>query len=133
MLHKAMDEWVSFPLTRRTGHSLQAVLVYKPCRVEIQLWPAPERQVHSFSSSRSEMSFTRTLVFRSYDLGRDSNLILTFDNSKIPGIYKDVFPTAFKYVFTIFTAAYLRHFPPESLLSGRQVGILGHHQRLLSH
>ncbi|KAM6501634.1 hypothetical protein JOM56_001611 [Amanita muscaria] len=42
------------------------------------------------------MSFTRTLTFRSENLGRLSVLILTFDDSKTPGIYNTVFPTAFK-------------------------------------
>ncbi|KAM6494840.1 hypothetical protein JOM56_009463 [Amanita muscaria] len=40
--------------------------------------------------------FTRTLTFRSNKLGRDSVLVLTFDDSSIPGIYHTVFPTAFK-------------------------------------
>jgi len=40
--------------------------------------------------------FVRNLVFRSRNLGRDSTFVLTFDDSKIPGIYHTVFPTAFK-------------------------------------
>lgn len=56
------------------------------------------------------MSFTRTLTFRANDLGKTSALVLTFDDNATPGIFKDVFPTAFKvssfkakgpYVFTV--------------------------------
>jgi hypothetical protein len=49
--------------------------------------------------------FSVTLHFRSKDLGKDSTLVLTFDDDKtIPGIYKDIFPTAFKYVcFSVFS------------------------------
>jgi len=38
----------------------------------------------------------RILTFRTNDLGMLSTFVLTFDDEKIPGIYKDVFPTAFK-------------------------------------
>jgi len=41
-------------------------------------------------------AFTRTLTFRSNNLGKDSTLVLTFDDMAIPRIYEDVFPTAFK-------------------------------------
>lgn len=44
--------------------------------------------------------FDRILNFRSHDLGKDSILILTFDDNKIPGIYRKVFPTAFKYAYS---------------------------------
>jgi len=40
--------------------------------------------------------FIRKLNFKSYDLGTKATLVLTFDSEKIPGIYKDVYPTAFK-------------------------------------
>ncbi|KIL61605.1 hypothetical protein M378DRAFT_13412 [Amanita muscaria Koide BX008] len=40
--------------------------------------------------------FTRTLTFRSNKLEREAVLVLTFDDSKTPGIYHTVFPTAFK-------------------------------------
>jgi hypothetical protein len=40
--------------------------------------------------------FIRKLNFKSYDLGEKATLVLTFDSETIPGIYKDVFPTAFK-------------------------------------
>jgi len=42
------------------------------------------------------MSFSRILTFRCKDLGKQSTFVLTFDDEKIPGIYKDCFPTAFK-------------------------------------
>jgi hypothetical protein len=45
--------------------------------------------------------FTRTLVFSSYDLGKNAVLVLTFD-SEIPGIYKDVFPTVYKCGYSSF-------------------------------
>lgn len=44
--------------------------------------------------------FAKILTFRSNDLGKDSILVLTFDDSKIPGIYETVFPTASKYVYS---------------------------------
>jgi hypothetical protein len=40
--------------------------------------------------------FIRKLNFKSYDLGVKATLVLTFNSDTIPGIYKDVFPTAFK-------------------------------------
>ena len=44
--------------------------------------------------------FIATLNFRTHNLGKDSTLVLTFDDEKtIPGIFEDVFPTAFKYVY----------------------------------
>ena len=44
--------------------------------------------------------FTATLNFRSKDLGKDSTLVLTFDDEKtIQGIFKDFCPTAYKYVY----------------------------------
>jgi hypothetical protein len=46
--------------------------------------------------------FTRTLNFKSHDLGKRVVLILTFDSEKIPGIYKDVYPTAFKCGYSSF-------------------------------
>ena len=44
--------------------------------------------------------FTATFNFRSNNLGKDSTLILTFNDDSTPGIFKDVFPTAFKYVYS---------------------------------
>jgi hypothetical protein len=44
--------------------------------------------------------FIRKLNFKSYDLGTKATLVLTFDSEKIPGIYKDVYPTAFKCVYS---------------------------------
>jgi len=52
------------------------------------------------------MSFTRTLTFRCKDLGRDSTLLLTFNDEAIPGMYRDVFPTAFKVAMFGATGSY---------------------------
>ena len=50
------------------------------------------------------VEFTRLLTFRCNNLGRDSVFVLIFDNQNIPGIYKNVFPTAFKYAcFSVFS------------------------------
>jgi hypothetical protein len=50
--------------------------------------------------------FVRKLNFKSYNLGSKATLVLTFDDEKIPGIYKDVFPTAFKVTEFAATGAY---------------------------
>ena len=42
------------------------------------------------------------MYFKSYDLGIKATLVLTFDSEKIPGIYKDVYPTAFKCGYSSF-------------------------------
>jgi hypothetical protein len=43
--------------------------------------------------------FTRTLNFRTTDLGENCTFVVTFDDEKNPGIYKSYFPTAFKCVY----------------------------------
>ena len=48
--------------------------------------------------------YSATLIFRSFDLGKDATLVLTFDDTSevaIPGIFKDVFPTVAKYVYSL--------------------------------
>jgi hypothetical protein len=46
--------------------------------------------------------FIRKLNFTSRDLGKHADLILTFDSEKIPGIYKAVYPTAYKCGYSSF-------------------------------
>jgi len=40
--------------------------------------------------------FIRKLNFKSHNLGKKATLVFTFDSQRIPGLYKDVFPTAYK-------------------------------------
>jgi len=57
-----------------------------------------ERQIPHIQSRHEMAEFTRTLTFRSSELGTDATLVLTFNDDEIPGIYKTTFPTAFKYI-----------------------------------
>ena len=38
-----------------------------------------------------------SIYYLSQDLGMEATLILTFDSQRTPGIYKDYFPTAWRY------------------------------------
>jgi len=50
--------------------------------------------------------FAVTMNFRCKDLGKESTLVLTFDDEAIPGIFRDVFPTAYK---CVYSSLFLQH------------------------
>jgi len=45
------------------------------------------------------MAFVKKLTFESNDLGIEADLLLTFDDQPIAGLYKSYYPSAFAYVY----------------------------------
>ena len=68
------------------------------------------------------VEFVRTLTFRTHDLGVDATLVFTFNDDNIPGIYENVFPTAFMYAHSSFLPQRIEVILDQELpSSGRQV------------
>ena len=68
------------------------------CRITRFYWRSSETSlsIGEFLISWHFLPISR-IYYLSQDLRREATLILTFDNQRMPGIYKDYFSTAWRY------------------------------------